>query len=166
MGRGIIFVGGNENAKEAIEYKKGSKWKDNWGMYSYHPSKVKSNKRKKRKDGQNIIPGKPHKSKRNKKSREKTCYREVKKYANELHPARIRRNLSQKLHSKYSFISAEMIYRVLSAYYDCCTDINFSRKGQISMVKQNLEKYLDQEAIPLKLQQNFLIAENRLEMSN
>lgn len=48
MGRGIIFVGGNENTKEAIEYKKGSKWKDNWGMYSYHPSKVKSNKRKKK----------------------------------------------------------------------------------------------------------------------
>jgi predicted transcriptional regulator len=157
VGRGIIYVGGNANAKEPIVYKKGNKWKNNWGMYNYYPSKVKSSKKKNKKSSN----GNGQKnSNQNKNSRRKACHREIRKYANELHPILMRQKLSENIYRKYSNIPLSQILKIMDAYYNCCLDPAFAKKGQINTVRLHIEQYLIKEKIGVKTRQKFVNAES------
>lgn len=178
MGHGIIFVGGSSNLRENTVYK-GSK--DNWGMYKYHPSRVKINEEKTNtQDQTNKRKSKKKKSKqktrkykktneklkksnkgarrRRKKIKSENFYAEIRKNANELHSISVRKKLSHQLYSNYQLESEEIIFNVLNAYFECCTDIEFAKKGQISVVKQNIDKYLAKTN--LSKQHSFVLAEN------
>lgn len=170
MGHGIIFVGGSSNLRENRVYK-GSK--DNWGMYKYHPSKVKFNEKKLildqvNENSTNINGNSAKESSRTAKKQKirKKLYREIRKNANELHSISVRRKLSHQLYSKYQLESEEMIFSILNAYFDCCTDIKFAKKGQISTVKQNIGKYLANTNLSSGRQHSFIMAENNKKLKS
>lgn len=168
MGHGIIFVGGSSNLRENGLYK-GSK--DNWGMYGSSAKKThktqthKDKSSKKNLNVQGYTGGKSSENfnrvstkvrSSNKKSREKRLFREVRRYASELHSEKVRKFLSQQLYSKYKLCSEKIILDIFNAYFDCYTSVKFTKKNQINNTKQNIENYFKVKDIPLKIQQRFL----------
>lgn len=140
MGHGIIFVGGSSNLRENGLYK-GSK--DNWGMYGSSPKKThktqthKDKSSKKNLNVQGYTGGKSSENfnrvstkvrSSNKKSREKRLFREVRRYASELHSEKVRKFLSQQLYSKYKLCSEKIILDIFNAYFDCYTSVKFTKK--------------------------------------
>lgn len=148
MGHGIIFVGGNTSEDEREIYSYDGKWKDNWGMYKHKYSRVKS------------IKGKQVSKNQWNNDETAKCYSLVRIYANELHSLGVRKRISRQLHGKYPAVSQGEIYQILYAYYNCCTETKFIKKGQINTLRLHLEEYLISEEIGAKTRRKFIVAEN------
>lgn len=168
MGRGIIFVGGSSQAKEGIVYKNKGKLRDNWGMYKKAPKPdvfdeekaLKELYEKNRRYGNDYL-------KKQLEARERfACYQLVRSYANELHPLKIRGQLSTQIHRNYNSVPQEQISRILNAYYKCCVDPRYDKKGQINTLRLGLEEYLISEGISPEVRSEFLVKENANRLSH